>query len=209
MSAPSASAPELVLATHNPGKRVEFQAILADLPLRLVTLESFPDVALPPEGEEYEANAIAKARAVARATGRPALADDSGLEVDALGGGPGPRSARYGGPGLDDAGRVERLLEELRASEAADRSARFVCVAALALPDGSVWTARGECRGRILSAPRGSSGFGYDPIFEVEGQGRSMAELRSDEKNRLSHRARALRALTAPLRSRVLEATGV
>ncbi len=127
--------------------------------------------------------------------GLPALADDSGLEVDALSGAPGPRSARYGGPGLDDAGRVALLLRELDGVPAGRRGARFVCVAALATPDGECRTARGVCEGRILGAPRGSGGFGYDPVFAPEGGQRSMAELREDEKNALSHRGRAIAAL--------------
>lgn len=191
----------MVVATANAGKLREFRAILAELPVALRGLADFPGVALPEEGEDYVENAVAKARAAARGSGRPALADDSGLEVAALGGAPGPRSARYGGPGLDDAGRCRRLLEALAGAGSADRSARFVCVAALATPEGEVVTARGECRGRILEAPRGAGGFGYDPVFEVEGRGRAMAELAPGEKNRLSHRARALRALEPRIRA--------
>ncbi len=195
---------EVVVATSNVGKLLEFRALLGELPLSLRALSAFPEVVLPEEGDEYEPNAVGKAKAAARDTGRAALGDDSGLEVDALGGAPGPRSARYGGPGLDDAGRVAHLLEALRDVEGAARSARFVCVAALALPDGSVVTARGECPGRILEEPRGGGGFGYDPIFEVEGRGRSMAELSAADKNRLSHRARALAQLTEALRKGAL-----
>jgi XTP/dITP diphosphohydrolase len=198
--------PELVLATSNPGKLLEFRAILGDLPVALRALAAFPEVQLPEEGEEYQANAVAKARAIAEGAGRPALADDSGIEVAALGGGPGPHSARFGGTHLDDAGRVEKLLADLAASGKADRSARFVCVAALAFPDGEVITARGECPGRILDAPRGRGGFGYDPIFEVEGGGRSMAEIPPEEKNRISHRARALLFLRDAIRRRVAAA---
>lgn len=190
---------EVVVATSNPGKLLEIRAILGDLPLSLRALGAFPDVRLPEEGDDYAANAAAKARAVARDTGRPALADDSGLEVEALGGRPGPRSARYGGPGLDDAGRVARLLAELEGREPAERGARFVCVAALATPDGHVETARGECEGCILGEPRGRGGFGYDPIFESREAGAAMAELPPARKNELSHRARALRALRPAL----------
>jgi XTP/dITP diphosphohydrolase len=153
-------------------------------------------VRLPPEGGDYAENAAAKARAAALASGLPALADDSGIEVAALGGAPGPRSARYGGEGLDDAGRVRLLLDELHAlGPLASRAARFVCCAALALPSGELHAARGECAGRILGAPRGASGFGYDPVFAPERDARSMAELSEAEKNRISHRARALAAL--------------
>ena len=195
--------PELVLGTSSPGKLLEFRAILGDLSVALRALAGFPEEQLPEEGDDYEANAVAKARAIAQGAGRPALADDSGIEVAALGGRPGPRSARFGGAHLDDAGRVEKLLAELAASGQADRSARFVCVAALAFPGGEVVTARGECPGRILDAPRGRSGFGYDPVFEVEGGGRSMAELPPAEKNCISHRARALLSLRDVIRQRV------
>lgn len=189
------SAAEVVVATSNPGKLREIRAILSDLEGPLLALEAFAPLRFPEEGDDYGENAAAKARACARGTGRLALADDSGLEVRALGGRPGVRSARYGGPGLDDAGRIARLLEELRGVAEAERSARFVCVAALAHPDGRVQSARGSCEGRILWAPRGASGFGYDPVFQPDGQGVSMAELPEAEKNGLSHRARAFRAL--------------
>jgi XTP/dITP diphosphohydrolase len=189
----------LLLATGNRGKLRELAELLAPLGLALASLADHPGVALPPEGDDYAENAAAKARAAAAATGLPALGDDSGLEVAALGGAPGPRSARYGGPGLDDRGRSARLLADLAASGSADRSARFVCVAALALPDGAVALGRGECRGELLPAARGAGGFGYDPIFRPESHAVSMAELPSAEKNRLSHRARALLALRPAL----------
>jgi XTP/dITP diphosphohydrolase len=203
MPAGSRPFPELILATSNPGKLREFRAILGKLSVRFQALAAFPEVELPEEGDDYEANAVAKARAIADATGRPALADDSGIEVAALGGRPGPRSARFGGADLDDTGRLEKLLTDLAASGETDRSARFVCVAALAFPGGEVVTARGECPGRILDAPRGGRGFGYDPIFEVEGGGRSMAELPPIEKNRISHRARALLRLRDVIQQRI------
>jgi XTP/dITP diphosphohydrolase len=201
------AAPEVVLATANPGKRREFEAILGDLGLRLRGLDAFPQVRLPPEGRDYEANAAAKARAVAAATARPAIGDDSGLEVDALGGAPGPLSARFGAPGLDDAGRVRALLEAVRARGAgADRGARFVCVAALAEPDGPVRLSRGECPGRLLEAPRGEGGFGYDPVFVPDGETCTMAELPAEAKHRLSHRGRALEGLREALRALVASA---
>jgi XTP/dITP diphosphohydrolase len=198
------AARELVLASGNAGKLREFESLLdaggawlGGLELRLSGLAEVGPIALPQEGASYEPNAIAKARTVADATGRIALADDSGLEVDALGGAPGPLSARYGGPGLDDAGRVAKLLGAL---EGADRrTARFVCVAALAHPDGRIRVARGVCEGAILSAPRGRGGFGYDPVFEPAGRGLAMAELPASEKNRLSHRARAIALLRPTL----------
>jgi len=203
MSNDSTLLPELVLATSNPGKLREFREILGELSVTFESMASFPEVELPEEGDDYEANAATKARVLAEATGRPALADDSGIEVTALGGRPGPRSARFGGEDLDDAGRLAKLLADLDASGATDRSARFVCLAALAFPDGEVITARGECPGRILDAPRGGRGFGYDPIFEVEPGGRSMAELSPTDKNRISHRARALLSLREVIQQRI------
>jgi len=192
----------VVLATSNPGKLREFRAILAPLRLCLVGLDAVDAVRLPEEGHDYAQNAQAKARAVAEQTGQSALADDSGLEVDGLGGRPGAHSARYGGPGLDDAGRVEWLLAELAGRTGAPRRARFVCLAALAHPQGEVVLARGECPGRILEASAGVGGFGYDPVFAPDRAARSglsMAELSADEKNRISHRAHALAELRAAL----------
>ena len=186
---------ELVVATGNAGKLREMRELLADLRVSLRSLAEFPEIALPEEGDDYTANAIAKARAVAAATGCAAVADDSGIEVDALAGRPGPHSARYGGPGLDDAGRVALLLRELARCEPGARGARFVCVAALATPGGALATARGECAGEILASPRGSGGFGYDPVFLAKGECAAMAELPAARKNEISHRALALRAL--------------
>ena len=188
-----------IVATKNAGKLAEMRALLGDLPLALRSLADLPRIELPPEGDDYAANAVAKARAVALATGLPALGDDSGLEVDALGGRPGVHSARYGGSGRDDAARVALLLHELASVPEAQRSARFVCVVALVTPEGESVTARGSCEGRILAAPRGAGGFGYDPIFAPEGRDVSLAELPADEKNRLSHRGRAVAALRAKL----------
>jgi XTP/dITP diphosphohydrolase len=197
--------PVLLVATGNLGKLREIRAILASLTVRWRTLRDFSDVVLPEEGDDYADNALAKARAAARASGCVAVADDSGLEVAGLGGRPGPRSARYGGPGLDDAGRVRHLLGELRELTGDARRARFVCVAAVARPDGDALSARGECPGRILSAPRGSGGFGYDPVFESSELGLPMAELREEEKNRISHRGRAFAALRPAIEARLSE----
>ncbi len=185
----------LLLATANRGKVAELAEMLAPLGLELRSLAEFPKAELPPEGDDYAENAVAKAVAATKATGLAALGDDSGIEVAALGAAPGPRSARYGGPGLDDAGRSARLVAALGRTGSADRSARFVCVAALAEPDGEVALARGECRGSILAAPRGAGGFGYDPVFQPEGHDVSMAELPAALKNEISHRGRALAAL--------------
>jgi len=187
----------IVLASRNRGKLRE----LLDLASGALELVPLPDDPPPPEVAEdqptYLGNATKKAVAIARFTGRPALADDSGLEVDALGGTPGVRSARYGGLGLDDAGRYRRLLSEL--AGVSNRRARFRCAVVLADGDDHV-SAEGVVEGSIGDAPRGDGGFGYDPIFVVDGfGGRTMAELSRDEKNRVSHRARAMRALVAKL----------
>ncbi len=198
---------ELVIATENPGKLLEFRALLGELPLSLRILSAFPEVLLPAEGEDYAENARAKARVAARETGRPALGDDSGLEVSALGNRPGPLSARYGGEGLRDAQRSAKLLAELDAAGTPDRSARFVCVAALALPDGTTTTQVGTCEGKILDAAQGDGGFGYDPIFQPEGENRAMAELPPAKKNEISHRARAIAALLPTIREQVLRET--
>jgi XTP/dITP diphosphohydrolase len=187
----------VAVATRNPGKLREIRAILGECGLELRAVDD--SVSFPDEGDEYEANAVQKARAAAEALGVPALADDSGLEVDALAGGPGPRSARYGGFGLDDAGRAARLLEALAGVPREKRGARFVCIAALVRPDGSASSARGVCEGRILTAPRGAGGFGYDPVFWIDELGAAAAELPPSAKDRVSHRARAFCGLIAAL----------
>jgi XTP/dITP diphosphohydrolase len=196
----SGAARELIVATSNAGKLRELRGLLGDLEVALHGLERAPGVVLPEEGDDYAANASAKALAVARAAGCLALADDSGLEVAGLGGAPGPFSARFGGPGLDDRGRLRALLAALTAAGGAARDARFVCVVALATPQGVVAIRRGECRGRILEAPRGAGGFGYDPVFAPSGAQVSFAELPEAEKSRLSHRGAAVRALVPDLR---------
>ncbi len=182
----------LLLASGNAGKLREFRAILGALG---ALVESAGSVEYPEEGDDYEANARAKALAAAQQCGVPALADDSGIEVMALGWAPGPRSARYGGPGLDDRGRLVRLLAQIEQLDDAERVARFVCVAALALPDGTVATARGVCPGILRREVVGAGGFGYDPIFQPDGFECTMAELDAEEKNRISHRGQALREL--------------
>ncbi len=187
-----------MLASGNPGKLREVERILGDD--EIVSLSVFPGIAFPEEGDDYGANALAKAMTVLEATGLASLADDSGLEVDALGGRPGARSARYGGPELDDRGRLECLLREL-ASHPGPLPARFVCIAACALPDGRRLTARGVCEGEIVRTPRGDRGFGYDPIFVPWGDTRTCAELERDEKDRISHRGQAFRTLARQLES--------
>jgi XTP/dITP diphosphohydrolase len=195
----------LLVATNNPGKVREFHALLAGLAVE-ITFPAQEGLVLEVEesGDTFEENARIKAVTYARASGLPTLADDSGLEVDALGGAPGAHSARYAGPDADDADRYRKLLAALKGVPANQRSARFRCTVALALPDGKVHTADGVCEGEIGFAPRGQHGFGYDPVFIVAGSaGQTMAELPEDEKNRISHRARAVRAMR-PLLTRVL-----
>jgi XTP/dITP diphosphohydrolase len=199
--------PTLVIATRNPGKVREMREILQDLGIRLLSLADFPEIGeIPEEGTTFAENAAAKAKEVARRTGLPALADDSGLEVAALSGGPGVFSARYAGDRTapappTDQDNWRKLLDELAGVPQEARGARFVCEIALALPDGRLYHAQGQCAGRIAFEPRGSQGFGYDPVFLVPRYGRTMAELGPEVKNRLSHRALALAALKDLLRS--------
>jgi len=187
--------PRLVIASLNRDKARELASLLGEFPFEVVSLSAVPGATLPPEGEEsYRANALAKARAAARTSGAVALGDDSGIEVDALGGGPGVRSARYGGPGLSDAGRCAALLAELHGVAAAQRTARFRCVVALASPDGREEVVEGVVEGMITDTPRGTGGFGYDPVFFYPPLDRTLAELEPALKNRVSHRARAIAA---------------
>lgn len=189
----SPSRPKLVLATLNSAKAHELAALLGDIPFGVVALAAFPAARLPPEGESsYAANALAKARATARLSGSLALADDSGLEVDALGGRPGISSARYGGPGASDCERCSRLLEALRRVPAEERGARYRCVIALADPTGCERVVEGVVEGRIALEPRGEHGFGYDPVFFYPPLGQTFAELAPEVKNRVSHRGHAL-----------------
>jgi XTP/dITP diphosphohydrolase len=192
----------ILVATRNPGKLREYAHLLADLPVEWLTLDQ-AGITLEVEetGDSFLTNARLKAAAYARAGGLLTLADDSGLEVDALGGAPGVNSARYAGPGASDRERYELLLSKLKGVPQAQRSARFVCVVAIAMPHGAIRTTRGEVRGRIIDQPRGEHGFGYDPVFWLEERGCTMAELPPDEKNKISHRARALRAMRPTLAS--------
>jgi XTP/dITP diphosphohydrolase len=187
-----------VVASANAHKVEELRALFATTP---VTLEPPPaELAMPEEtGTTFLANARLKARAVARATGQVALADDSGLEVDALGGDPGVRSARYAGDDASDAGNNRKLLEELRGIHGVNRRARFRCVLALVAPDGREVTAEGRIEGFVRLEPAGSGGFGYDPLFTPEGDSRSLAEYAPDEKNAVSHRGNAARKLVESL----------
>ncbi|MDE2998362.1 MAG: XTP/dITP diphosphatase [Gemmatimonadota bacterium] len=184
----------LTVATKNPGKLREIREILGS-EARLLSLADFPDVGdIVEDGRTFEANAIKKALAVASQTGHVSLADDSGLEVDALDGAPGVYSARFAGEKATDEQNNRKLLRLLEDVPDAQRTARFRCVIAVGAPDGSVQTAEGTAEGRILHSPRGTGGFGYDPLFLVSGLRRTFAELPSEEKNRISHRGNALRS---------------
>jgi XTP/dITP diphosphohydrolase len=168
-------------------------ALLDGIPFRILHLADFPGVTLPPEGEtSYAENALGKARAVAAATGEMALADDSGIEVDALRGRPGVLSARYGGAGLSDPERCRAMLEEMAGVPTGRRGARFRCLIAIVCPrEGREITMEGVVEGVLLEAPRGGGGFGYDPVFFYPPLGKSFAEIPAEEKNRVSHRAQA------------------
>lgn len=199
----------VVLATKNRGKAREIQAMLSGVVACVESLADHPQVELPPEGaHSYRENALEKARAVWRALGVPSLGDDSGLEVDALDGAPGVTSARFAGPGADDAANNARMLAELAGLPPARRGARFRCVLALVEGEGREEVVEGVCPGTILAEPRGSEGFGYDPLFLPEGEARSFAELPHDVKNAISHRGRAVRALRSLLASRQKVAPG-
>ncbi len=196
----------LLLATTNPGKARELRALLAPLPLELLTPANLRlHLAVQETGQDYLANARLKALAFARASGLWSLADDTGLEVEALSGAPGLRSARLAGPGASDADRRRELLRRLQ-GRPRPWKALFRAVVVLASPQGETTWAEGVCAGEILPAPRGQHGFGYDPLFLVEGTGRTMAELSLEEKNRLSHRARAVQALWPALQRLAQEA---
>jgi XTP/dITP diphosphohydrolase len=186
--------PELIVATTNAGKANELAELLAGVSVRLRSLTEFPRVeAVEETGQTFDENAAIKATFYGQRFDRMTLADDSGLEVDALGGAPGVHSARYAGVGADDSQRVARLLDELAQSGAQDRRARFVCVVAIYEPaSGELRFFRGACGGRIAAEPCGSNGFGYDPIFIPEGYDVSFAQLPSSVKQQISHRARAL-----------------
>ncbi len=192
----------LLIATHNTGKVQEYAEMLPELNITWLTLDSAGITEDVPEtGESFRDNAILKAGAYALQSGLLTLADDSGLEVDALDGRPGVLTARYGGPGLSSEERYRLLLAEMAAIPPDRRTARFRCVIALAAPDGSILgTADGTCEGAIAIEPSGTGGFGYDPVFLLPERGMTMAQLSADEKHRISHRGQALRAITPLLR---------
>ncbi|MEK6617254.1 MAG: XTP/dITP diphosphatase [Nitrospirota bacterium] len=183
---------ELVLATRNPHKGAELAALLGDLEIKIRTLAEFPDApTVVEDGDTCQANAVKKATALARHTGLPAVADDTGLEVDALGGRPGVHAARYAGEGATYENNWRKLIRELEGVPKERRRARFITVAAVAMPSAKVAIAEGSLEGLITEAPAGTQGFGYDPVFFVPEVGKTLAQLTLAEKNRISHRARA------------------
>ncbi|UCC62593.1 MAG: XTP/dITP diphosphatase [Anaerolineae bacterium] len=190
-----------LVATNNPGKVKEYAGLLGDLPVTLTTpTQEGLSLAVAETGATFAENAILKARAYAKASGLLTLADDSGLEVDALDGAPGVRSARYAGQGASDEDRCRLLLRNLADVPPGKRTARFRCVVAMATPEGEVHTAEGRCEGVIGFESRGRHGFGYDPVFYLPDRGQTMAELPPEVKNRISHRARAIQAALPTLR---------
>lgn len=197
----------IVIASRNAGKIREIRRICADWPAELLTHEDLAWSDVEETEATYAGNALLKASAVARETGLPALADDSGIEVDALGGKPGPRSARFAGEDATDEQNLDALLRAVAGVPAGGRTARYRAVALVAWPDGRTVSAEATCEGSLLKKPRGDGGFGYDPIFLPEGWDRTMAELSPEDKDRVSHRGRSLRALAERLRT--LDADGV
>ncbi len=195
--------PLIVVATHNAKKAVELRRVLATeaLGVQVLTLDEVAGYPEPAETEpSFEDNALIKARAAAHETGLVAVADDSGLAVDLLNGMPGVRSARWAGPRATDAENLELLIRQLEDTAFEQRTARFVCAMAMVTPDGREWTVTADMPGRLVLEPRGSNGFGYDPIFIANGQHGTNAELSPDAKDAISHRGRAVRALVPLLR---------
>ena len=183
----------MVVATGNRHKVEEIRAMLADLPVAVRSLAEFPGApAVVEDGRTYRENALKKAWSAAQFTGKPALADDTGLEVDALGGRPGLYAARFAGEGCTFADNIKKLLHLLEGVPPQRRGARFVCVLALVDPSGREQVVEGELNGRITEAPAGGGGFGYDPVFYVPEVGKTLAELTLEAKNRISHRGQAL-----------------
>ena len=191
-----------VLASNNKKKMVEMRAILGELGVEVLS-QAEVGVSIEPEenGTTFEENSRIKAVAIMEATGLPAIADDSGLVVEALDGAPGVYSARYGGEGLDDTGRWQLLLKNMEGKE--NRACKFVSVICCAFPDGSQLMARGEVHGVVAQGPSGEGGFGYAPIFWLPEQGKSMAELSAEEKNKISHRGNALRVFKKELEKKL------
>lgn len=189
---------KFVLASHNPGKLAEMQSILSGYGVEVVSpAEVGVSLEIEETGGTFGENAMLKAKAYCEASGLPAIADDSGLCVDALNGGPGVYSARYGGEDLDDRGRCMLLLSNLRGQTT--RAAHFSCAIACAFPDGRTLTAEGRCDGAIAFAPLGDGGFGYDPLFLLTEKGKTFGQLSPEEKSAVSHRGKALAAFAAEL----------
>ena len=189
---------KFVLATHNPGKLKEMSAILSGLGVEVVSPADLGiDLEVEETGTTFAENAMLKAKAICAAANLPAIADDSGLCVDALNGGPGVYSARYGGEGLDDRGRTALLLQNMRGQTT--RAAHFACAIACAFPNGDTLTAEGRCDGAIAFAPMGEGGFGYDPVFLVPEKAKTFSQLTAEEKNAISHRGKALAAFSEKL----------
>jgi XTP/dITP diphosphohydrolase len=188
---------EIIIATKNQGKVKEFESLLGPMGFSVQSLLDYPDALDVEEtGATFEENAILKAEAIAKAFNRETIADDSGLMIDYLGGKPGIFSARYAGPEKSDEANMEKVLEELSEVEAVEeRSARFVCALALSVPGQKAKTVVGTCEGVIAKEPEGENGFGYDPVFIVSGLDKTMAQLSKEEKNKISHRANALKKL--------------
>lgn len=192
----------LVLATRNPGKVKEIVRICGEWPVEWLTFRDVPLPSIEEAGAGYAENALIKAEATARAVGTPAVADDSGIEVVALGGAPGHLSARFAGPFATAQENLRLLIDRVGAFPPEQRKARYRCVAVCVWPDGEHVRAQGTCEGRLILEPRGEGGFGYDPIFVPDGQDRTMAELLPDEKDAISHRGKAFRALGEALTRR-------
>jgi len=196
---------ELVLATGNRNKVAEIKTLLQVLPLELFTLDQYPGLIMPEEDQpDFAGNAAKKAEAVARYSGKISLADDSGLEVDALGGKPGVYSARYAGEEGNYAANNRLLLDEMKNTPPEKRGARFVCAIAITVPGDQTYLIEEYCPGRIAESPRGDGGFGYDPLFIYEPAGLTFAEMTADHKNAVSHRGRALRRTRQLLEQLVL-----
>lgn len=195
---------KVILASQNRHKLYEIQTILSRYGMEVILQSDlYLDIEVDETGTTFEENSMLKAKAVMEATGLPAVADDSGLCVDVLGGAPGVYSARYGGPEyVTDLDRLNLLLHEMRGIRSEERTARYVCVITLLMPDGEAIVTRGTCEGMILSEPHGTGGFGYDPIFYIPKEGMTFAEMGIERKNQISHRANALKMLCRKLDER-------
>ncbi len=193
---------EMVLASGNKGKLAEFQRLLEGLDIQVHSLKEYPEIGeIVEDGDSFQENALIKARAVCKATGLLAMADDSGLAVDALNGAPGIYSARFAGEQRSDADNNAKVLQLLEDVDDANRTARFFCVIAIVLPDDREFTVEGTCEGVILRELQGEGGFGYDPLFYVEEMEKTFAELSMEEKNRISHRGHANRKAVEIIRA--------